>query len=129
MERLLEIRIGGGRLRSGMLPVKAWRMLRDLLGSIADEGGDPAMWRETNPHVEIIGEGSSLAAVNTEFAEQLRPHVLRFAEKADALELSPRGLDFVTRNFTTQTPWSFVDLIPLQDGVKLNPVRFDMEYR
>jgi len=59
----------------------------------------------------------------------LRPHVLTFARRAEALELGAKGLDFLARNITTQTPWSYVELIPLDDAEETQPVRFDMPYR
>lgn len=129
MEQLLKVRVGGGDVESGLLPVRAGDMLQELLTTLQEEGGDPELWKNSNPHFRIIGAKSTLASVHVNFAHQLRPIVRTFKEKAEAFRLGRRGYDFVTGNITAQTPWSYIEIIPIDGDLDEAPIRFDFAYR
>ncbi|HEX3555705.1 MAG TPA: hypothetical protein VIA62_20990 [Thermoanaerobaculia bacterium] len=137
MDKLLEIKIGGGSVHSGWLPLSALAMVRDLLDAIAAEGTDEDIWKSTDPQVEVIGRSSTLLAVHTNFARKLRPQVRSFREKAKRLTLGPKGRVFVRKHIATPSAdWTYVDVIevPTQREKEAVPeksrvLRFDAHYK
>ena len=127
MRKLFEIRLGGGQIKEGLLPVEALRLIRDLLGAMAEEGGDPKAWRRANPHIEILGAGSTRGAVHTaEYQELVVPAAL-FVNKAGAKNLGRKGLEFVERRFRSDQLWEYLE-ITVCNGQRTR-VRLDTEYR
>lgn len=127
MKKLFEIRLGGGQVKEGLLPVEALRLIKDLLGAMAEEGGDPRAWRRANPHIEILGEGSTHGAVHTaEYQELVAPAAL-FVNKAGAKNLGRKGLDFVEKRFRSDQLWEYLE-ITVCNGHR-SKVRLDTEYR
>lgn len=112
MDKLLEIKIGGGEIRSGLVPLSAMEMVRDLLAAIAEEGSDEELWRSIDPQIEVIGKSSTLLAVHTNFAAKLRPQVHSFRRKAQRHTLKRRGRQFVGKHIATPSAkWSYVSVI------------------
>lgn len=137
MDKLLEIKIGGGSVRSGWLPFSAFGMVKDLIDAIAAEGHDGEIWEAIEPQLEVVGRGSTRLAVHTDFARKLRPQVRTFREKAKRLHLSREGMEFVKKHIATQSaPWTFVELIEVPDKKDKEPpperaraLRFDARYK
>jgi hypothetical protein len=128
MEKLLEVCIGGGDTYSGWVPVSAYQMLHDLIEAVAEQGGDPKLWQDASPQLEVVGTGSTKAAVRSHFAVQLRPAVRTFRRNAAAGNLGPKGRRFIERNFKSGVPWGYLDV--REAGNKRSPsIRFDIEYR
>lgn len=112
MDKLLEITIGGGEVRSGLVPLAAMEMVRDLLAAIAEEGTDGDLWRSLEPQIEVLGKGSTRLAIHTHFAEKLRPQVQTFRKKAQRHTLKRQGRQFVKKHVgTPSAKWSYVTLI------------------
>ncbi len=112
MDKLLEIKIGGGEVRSGLVPLSAMEMVRDLLAAIAEEGTDEDLWRSLDPQIEVLGKASTLLAIHTNFAEKLRPQVQTFRRKAQRHTLNRQGRQFVRKHVgTPSAKWSYVTLI------------------
>jgi hypothetical protein len=137
MEKLLEIKVGGGSVHSGWVPLSALGMVKDLLAAIAAEGEDEEIWRSLDPQVEVVGKGSTLLAVHTQFARKLRPQVRAFREKARKLVLKPEGREFIRDHIATPSaPWTYVEIIEVSDKKEAAstpepaPVlRFDAHYK
>ena len=127
MKRLFEIRVGGGHVESGLLPVEALSLIRDLISAMAEEGGDPEAWARANPHVQITGEGSTRSAVLTEEYSELVAPAQRFVLKAAARNLGPKGRDFVDRLFKPGQVWSFAEVTVCNENRP--QARFDASYR
>lgn len=137
MDKLLEIKIGGGDVHSGWLPLSAFAMVRDLLDAIAEEGGDDEIWKSIEPQIEVMGRSSTLVAVHTAFARKLRPQVRAFRTKAKRHTLGPQGRVFVKKHVaTSSTRWGYVTLIEVPEPKEKTPppereraVRFDLRYK
>lgn len=133
MDKLLEVRIGGGKVRSGMVPLDAFALLKDLLEAIAAENKehpDPAAWvRELNPHLEIVGKGSTRVAVRTNFAKRFRRDVQSFEATARKLDLGPKGVEFVARNIRESVPWTYVEVSTPDQARPGRVLRFDTRYK
>jgi hypothetical protein len=137
MDKLLEIKIGGGTVHSGWLPLSALAMVRDLLDAIAEEGTDEDLWRSIDPQIEVVGKSSTLLAVHTPFARKLRPQVTAFREKAKRLNLSQQGQVFVKKHIASPSArWTYVTVIEVpekkaealpQEGGHL--LKFDAHYK
>lgn len=127
MRKLLEVTLGGGRIHSGMLPVDALQLMKDLLAALEEQGGDPESWRAANPHVEIVGRSSTLAAVHAEEYQELLPPAELFVHKAEQRNLGPKGREFVERQFKPSSTWDYA----LVSVCNEHPVsfRFDSAYR
>lgn len=137
MDKLLEIKVGGGSVRSGWVPLSALGMVKDLLGAIAAEGTDEEIWKTLDPQVEVVGKSSTLLAVHTNFARKLRPQVKAFREKARRLILKPEGREFIGKHIATPSArWTYVELIEVPDKKEETPapkqapvLRFDARYK
>lgn len=137
MDKLLEIRIGGGDVHSGWLPLSALAMVRDLLQAIAEEGSDDEVWKSIEPQIEVVGKNSTLLAIHTPFARKLRTQVKSFRSKAKRHVLGPQGRDFVKKHVaTTSANWSYVTVIEVPDAEdatvkpeKERILRFDARYK
>jgi hypothetical protein len=137
MDKLLEIRIGGGHVHSGWLPLSAFAMVRDLLQAIAEEGSDDEVWQSIEPQIEVIGKGSTVLAIHTPFARKLRAQVRSFRSKAKRHVLGPQGRDFVKKHVaTTSANWSYVTVIEVPDteDAQVQPAKerivcFDARYK
>src|SRR6476661_538875 len=128
MEKLLEVCIGGGDTYSGWVPVSAFQMLHDLIEAIAEEGGDPKLWADATPQLEVCGAASTLGMIHTNFARQLRPAVRNFRQSARAGRLGPKGRRFIDRNFRSGAPWNYLDVKEVGNK-RTAPIRFDIEYK
>ncbi len=128
MEKLLDLRIGGGRVQPGLLPVGAGRLLEDLLDALSELGGDPHLWANANVHFGAIREGSTTMTVASEFAPFLHPAVAIFEEGARHGKLTGKGRAFVEQNFGPMAPWTYAELMPA-NGSGREPLRFDYAYR
>jgi hypothetical protein len=137
MDKLLEIKIGGGDIHSGWLPLSALAMVRDLLEAIAEEGADNEIWKSIEPQIEVVGKGSTVLAIHTPFARKLRTQVKNFRTKAKRHVLGPQGRDFVKKHVATASAsWSYVTLVEVPDAREVNPepekeriLRFDARYK
>lgn len=137
MDKLLEIKIGGGEVHSGWVPLSAFAMVRDLLDAIAEQGPDEELWKSIEPQVEVVGRRSTLLAIRTSFARKLRPQVRIFREKAKRYTLGPRGRSFVKKHVaTSSTSWSYVTMVevPPKQEKEAPPekdriLRFDARYK
>jgi hypothetical protein len=136
MDKLLEIKIGGGDVHSGWLPLSALTMVRDLLHAIAEEGGDEEIWKSLEPQIEVLGKSSTLLAIRTPFARKLRPQVDSFSRKAKRHTLGPKGREFVKKHVAApSTHWTYIDLIEVQEKAnvkaakKAQALRFDLRYK
>ena len=138
MDKLLEIKIGGGSVRSGWVPLAAIEMVRDLLAAIAEEGPDEEIWKSIDPQLEVVGKASTLLAIHTNFAAKLRPQVRAFREKAKRHSLKPRGRQFVKKHIAAPgARWSYVTMVEVPEKkAKDQPVpdkdrvlKFDVRYR
>jgi hypothetical protein len=139
MDKLLEIKVGGGSVRSGWVPLSALAMVKDLLAAIAAEGADEDIWKSLDPQVEVIGKSSTLLAVHTNFARKLRPQVKTFREKARNLVLNPEGREFIREHIATPSArWTYVEVIEVPDKNEAAPapkqtptpvLRFDARYK
>jgi hypothetical protein len=137
MEKLLEIKIGGGAVHSGWLPLSAMSMVRDLLEAIAEEGTDEELWKSIDPQIEVVGKSSTLLAVHTSFANKLRPQVKAFRDKAKRHTLNAPGRVFVKKHIATPSArWTYVTLIEVpgkQDKAppaeKDRVLKFDARYK
>lgn len=137
MDKLLKIKIGGGGVHSGWVPLSAFAMVRDLLEAIAEQGPDEELWKEIEPQVEIVGKGSTVLAIHTSFARKLRPQVKAFRERAKRHALGPRGRDFVKKHVATpRASWSYVTMVEVPaEPEKARPperehvLRFDAHYK
>lgn len=136
MDKLMEIKIGGGEVHSGWLPLSAFTMVKDLLGAIAEEGGHDELWTSIEPQIEIVGKGSTVLAIRTPFARKLREDVNRFRTKAKRHTLNPQGRVFVKKHVASQSAvWSYVTLIEVPEGKDKAPpekervLRFDARYK
>ncbi len=130
MEKILEIRLGDGRVRSGLLPLDAAELLELLLAALAEEGADVEVLKSSNPHLKILGPGSTRAALLVERAKPLRKSVASFAKNARAYRLGKTGREFVDQATAAATTWGFVDLAPAISEKRLGKVlRFDDRYR
>lgn len=127
MEKLLEIRIGGGRVESGLLPVNAVELMEKLIAALIEQGGDMDLWRIANAHVKIIGADSTKAAIYVENAAKLRPCVVRFRRNARQYRLGPKGREFV-RQTTTQT-WDYTEVIEENPKPGAKVLHFDTRYQ
>jgi len=127
MKKLFEVRLGGGRVQAGLLPVEALKLIRGLMAAMEDEGGDHEAWKRANPHVEIIGAASTRAAVLTEEYPQLLGPTQIFVHKAMQRNLGPKGLDLVEREFRPDQVWEFAELTVCSSNRPT--VRFDAPYR
>ncbi|HYU35460.1 MAG TPA: hypothetical protein VEW48_25180 [Thermoanaerobaculia bacterium] len=138
MDKLLEIKIGGGAVRSGWLPLAAMEMVKDLLAAIAEEGPDEEIWRSLDPQIEVVGKASTILAIHTNFATKLRPQVRAFREKARRHTLKPQGRQFVKRHIATPSArWSYVTVVEVPEKKakgRLSPekeqvLKFDARYK
>jgi len=137
MDKLLEIKVGGGSVRSGWVPLSALGMVKDLLAAIAAEGTDEEIWKTLDPQVEVIGKSSTLIAVHTNFARKLRPQVKTFKAKARKLVLKPEGREFIREHIATPSArWTYVEVIEVPDTRETAPapkaapvLRFDARYK
>lgn len=129
MDKLLELRVGGGRVRAGLLPLDSLRLFDSLFRAIKDEGGDPEAWTLSNPHIEILGAGSTRAAVFAERGRVLRKPVSEFRKSARRYKLSAHGVDFVRQNVTPSAPWDYIEVLDVTKPNKPLLVRFDEKYR
>ncbi|HKI03737.1 MAG TPA: hypothetical protein VKK31_17285 [Thermoanaerobaculia bacterium] len=137
MDKLLEIKIGGGGVHSGWLPLSALAMVRDLLEAIAEEGTDDEIWKSIEPQIEVVGKGSTVLAVHTPFARKLRTQVKSFRSKAKRHVLGPQGRDFVKKHVATKSAtWAYVTMVEVPDPqeAKATPekeriLRFDARYK
>jgi hypothetical protein len=137
MDKLLEIKIGGGQVHSGWVPLSAFAMVRDLLDAIAEEGSDDEIWKSVEPQIEVVGKSSTLLAIHTPFASKLRSQVRSFRTKAKRHTLGPQGRVFVKKHVATQnTRWGYVSLIEVPEPKEKTPaplrertVRFDVRYK
>jgi hypothetical protein len=136
MDKLLEIKIGGGDIHSGWLPLSALAMVRDLLAAIAEEGTDDEIWKTIEPQIEVVGKGSTVLAIHTPFARKLRGQVKSFRTKAKRHVLSPQGRDFVKKHVATASVhWSYITMVEIPDAKeKAAPereriLRFDARYK
>lgn len=127
MKKLFEVRLGGGSIHSGLLPVEALDLIKDVLAAMSEEGGDPEAWRRANPHVEVLGADSTLGAVHTEEFRELIGPAIRFVHKADQRNLGPKGLALIEKRFKPGQTWEFAELT-VCDGHR-PMVRFDTSYR
>lgn len=130
MEKLLEIRVGEGRVQSGLLPLDAVELLESLLAALAEEGADPEVLKNANPHISILGPGSTKAALFASGAKSLKESVSRFQKKARTFSLGPKGREFADRATSASSSWGYVDLVepgPQKAGGKV--LRFDNAYR
>jgi hypothetical protein len=130
MEKLLELRVGDGSVHSGLWPLDAADLIYSLLAALAEEGADQELLQTSNPHIQIVKADSTLAALFTNHARQLRPSLTRFTRHAKSLRLGPKGMDFADRATAASCPWRYVDLIG--QHTKRKPaklLRFDPEYR
>jgi hypothetical protein len=139
MDKLLEIKIGGGDVRSGLVPLSAMEMVRDLLAAIAEEGADEELWRSLDPQIEVVGKSSTLLAVHTNFATKLRPQVQSFRKKAQRHTLKRQGRQFVRKHIATPSAkWSYVTVIevppnrietPPEKKARGRVLKFDARYK
>jgi len=136
MEKLLEIKIGGGTVHSGWLPLSAMNMVHDLLEAIADEGHDEDLWKTIDPQIEVVGKSSTLLAVHTNFANKLRPQVKSFRDKAKRHALNHQGRVFVKKHIATPSArWAYVTLIEIPGKKETQPpekeraLKFDAHYK
>jgi hypothetical protein len=138
MDKLLEIKIGGGDVVSGFVPLSAMEMVRDLLAAIAEEGTDEELWRSLDPQIEVIGKSSTLLAVHTNFAAKLRPQVQSFRKKAQRHALKRRGRHFVGKHIgTPSAKWTYVTVIEVEGKQQKTPpkqerakvLKFDARYK
>lgn len=138
MDKLLEIKIGGGDVHSGWLPLSAFNMVKDLLDAIAEEGtGDNELWKSVDPQIELVGKSSTLVAIHTPFARKLREDVRTFRTKARRHHLGPQGRVFVKKHVATPSArWSYVTLIEVPEAkevrrppAKERVLRFDARYK
>lgn len=127
MKRLFEVRVGGGRVHSGLLPVEALSLIQDLMVAMAEEGGDPEAWARANPHVEIVGRGSTNNAVLTEEYSELVGPAQLFALKAAERNLGAKGREFVDKYFKPGQVWDFAELTVCNENRPR--AYFDTEYR
>jgi hypothetical protein len=127
MRKLIEVRLGGGRVQSGLLPLSALGLIRDLLSAMQEEGGGAEAWDHTNAHIEVIGAASTLAAVHTEMVSALRPPSDKFVRRAKKYKLHQKGREFVIDHFAPGSVWTYAEVI---SGSRGKPkVYFDAEYR
>lgn len=131
MEKILEITVGDGRVRSGYLPLDAIGLVEALLAALVEEGADPELLRTANPHLAIIGASSTKAALWTEHPKQFRKPVTSFTRKAKSCRLGPKGHEFVDRATAAGTAWGYVDLNNVRSRAKgkAKILRFDAAYR
>lgn len=137
MDKLLEIKIGGGDVRSGLLPLSAMDMVRDLLAAIAEEGADDELWRSLDPQIEVLGKSSTLLAVHTNFAAKLRPQVQSFRKRAQRHTLKRQGRQFVRKHIGTPgAKWSYITIIEVPSKKEAPPakdrtraLKFDARYK
>lgn len=138
MDKLLEIKIGGGAVRSGWVPLAAMEMVRDLLAAIAEEGPDEEIWKSIDPQLEVVRKASTLLAIHTDLAAKLRPQVRAFRERAKRHILKPRGRQFVKKHIATPgARWSYVAIVEVPEKkAKDRPVpdqdrvlKFDARYK
>lgn len=127
MERLALIRIGGGAVASGLWPLDAGSMLKDLIAGFRQFGGAAETWEGAELHLEITGSGSTQAAIVSPFARALMPAVKDFCESAADQRLCGRAYEFVFNNFKAGAPWRYLDVAPA--GEDARKVRFDSQYR
>lgn len=127
MKKLFEVRVGGGRVHSGLLPVGVLGLIQDLMAAMEEEGGDRDAWARANPHVEIVGKDSTKSAVLTEEYSDLVAPAQLFTLKARERNLSPKGRHFVERYFSPGQPWAFAEITVCNDNRPA--IRFDSEYR
>lgn len=136
MDKLLEIKIGGGDVHSGWVPLSAFAMVRDLLEAIAEQGPDEELWKSIEPQIEVVGKQSTLLAVHTSFARKLRPQVKAFRERAKRHALGPRGRGFVKKHVATPSAsWSYVTVVEVPAKQEKAPperervLKFDAHYK
>jgi hypothetical protein len=130
MEKLLEIRVGEGRVQSGLLPLDAVELLESLLAALSEEGADPEVLKNANPHISILGAGSIRAALFTDGAKSLKESVSRFQKRARAFSLGPKGREFADRATSASNSWGYLDLVePGPRGATGKVLRFDNAYR
>lgn len=127
MKKLFEVRVGGGRVHSGLLPVEALKLIQDLMSAMAEQGGDPAAWARANPHVQIVGSASTSSAILTDEYQELVKPAQVFVLKARKRNLGPKGLQFVERYFRPDQVWEFADVKVCNGSQPV--VRFDVPYR
>lgn len=127
MKRLFEVRVGGGRVHAGLLPIEALSLIRDLMAAMAEEGGEPEAWARANPHVEIVGPGSTESAVLTEEYSELVGPAQLFALKAAERNLGPKGREFVDKYFKPGQVWDFAEVTVCNENRPR--AYFDTEYR
>ena len=127
MKKLLKIRLGGGRVQPGLLPLDAHELVRDLLAAMAEEGGDQDAWRRANPHIEVIGRDSTLAAVHTEEYSELVGPATVFVHKAEQKNLRRKGLELVEKRFKPGQVWTYAEVTVFNGHAPR--VRFDTAYR
>jgi hypothetical protein len=127
MKKLFEVRLGGGRVQSGLLPVEALKLIRGLMAAMEEEGGDHEAWKRANPHIQIVGEASTRAAILTEEYPQLLGPTQVFVHKAMQRNLGPKGLDLVEKEFRPDQVWEFAELTVCSSTRPM--VRFDAPYR
>ncbi|HSS78384.1 MAG TPA: hypothetical protein VLV54_16775 [Thermoanaerobaculia bacterium] len=137
MDKLLEIKIGGGDVHSGWVPLSAFAMVRDLLDAIAEQGPDEELWRSIEPQIEVVGAGSTVLAIHTRFVRKLRPQVRSFRERAKRHALMPRARGWVKKYVgSPSTSWSYVDMVEIPSKQEKKPLpekdrvfRFDARYK
>lgn len=138
MDKILEIQIGGRDVLSGLVPLSAFQMVKDLLEAIAAEGTDADIWKTIEPQLEVVGKASTRVAIYTPFARKLRPQVRTFREKARRFVLNPEGRDFVKKHVANPgTAWAYVDLVGIPDEEseewtqpeEARILRFDANYK
>jgi hypothetical protein len=127
MKRLFEVRVGGGRVEPGLLPVQALGLIQDLMAAMAEEGGDPEAWARANAHVEIVGPGSTQSAVLTEEYPELVGPAQLFALKAAERNLGPKGREFVDKYFKPGEVWDFAEVTVCNENRP--SAYFDTDYR
>lgn len=127
MKRLFEVRVGGGRVHSGLLPIEILGLIQDLMAAMEEEGGDRDVWARANPHVEIVGKDSTKSAVLTEEYSDLVGPAQLFTLKARERNLGPKGRHFVERHFRPGQPWAYAEVTVCNDNRPA--IRFNGEYR
>jgi hypothetical protein len=131
MEKILEITVGDGRVRSGYLPLDTIGLVEALLAALVEEGADPELLRTSNPHLAIMGANSTRTALWADHPRQFRKPLTSFRRNAKSCRLGPKGREFVDRATAASSAWGYVDLNDVKSRArgKAKILRFDAAYR